>query len=168
MSGRLIAGLCAALAGAAATDCHPPAQTSASVAAPDSLKGVVSVTGTGFEQRLVLRSQGDNVTSLSAAAADSAALSRLGGVEVLAIGQRNGNQFRVERFTALSVAGSPVVDGVLRDDGGTLMLETTQGRVALGNPPAALRRLVAARVWIGGPLDRGPNTYGVISPPPGY
>ena len=99
--------------------------------------------------------------------ADSAALTRLGGVEVLAIGQRNENQFRVERFTALSVGGAPVVDGVLRNENGTLLLETTQGRVVLGNPPAALRRLVAARVWIGGPLDRGPNTYGVIAPPPG-
>ena len=158
-------GLCAALMVAVTTDCHPPAQTSASVAAPDSLKGIVSVTGTGFEQKLVLRSPGDNVTLLSAASADSAALSRLGGVEVLAIGQRSENQFRVERFTALSVAGSPVVDGVLRDDNGKLMLETTQGRVVLGNPPAELRKLVAARVWIGGPLDRGPNTYGVIAPP---
>ena len=168
MSGRLIAGLCAALAGAAMTDCHPPAQSSASLAAPDSLKGIVSVTGTGFEQRLVLRSQGNHVTALSAAAEDSAALSRLGGVEVLAVGQRSENQFRVERFTALSVAGAPVVDGILRDDNGTLMLETTRGRIVLGNPPAALRSLVAARVWIGGALDRGPNTYGVIAPPRAY
>jgi hypothetical protein len=168
VTGRLTAWLFVAMAGAAATDCHPPAQTSASAAAPDSIKGIVSVTGTGFEQRVVLRSQGDNVTLLSAATADSAALSRLGGVEVLAIGQRSGNELRVERFTAISVAGAPVVDGVLRDDNGKLMLETTQGRVQLGNPPAALRNLVAARVWIGGPLDRGPNTYGVIAPPPAY
>jgi hypothetical protein len=35
-------------------------------------------------------------------------------------------------------------------------------RVRLGNPPAALRDLVGARVWITGPTETGPNPYGVI------
>jgi len=34
----------------------------------------------------------------------------------------------------------------------------------LGNPPAGLRALIGARVWIGGSLNTGPNTYGVIVP----
>jgi hypothetical protein len=131
--------------------------------APDSLTGIISIAGTGFEQQLVLRS-GNNATVLSAAGPDSAALSRLGGIEVLVVGNRSTRVFQVKRFAVLSVAGSPVVDGVLNNEGGGLVLETSSGRMRLGNPPAALRGMIGARVWIGGPLDRGPNTYGVIVP----
>ena len=148
-----------------AMSCHRPAQTSSSAVAPDSLTGIVSITGTGFEQRVVLRS-GNTTTYLSTATADSAALSRLGGVEVLLVGERAPTLFRVKRFTAVSVNGSPVADGVLKNDGGRLMLETSHGTIPLGNPPVALRSMVAARVWIGGPLDRGPNFFGLIIPPP--
>jgi hypothetical protein len=148
----------------AAISCHPPARNSSAETAPDSLTGTVSITGTSFEQQLVLRS-GDSVIYLSAAAADSAALSRMGGVEVVVRGKRTANSFRVERFAALRVAGSPVADGVIRNDGGKLLLETGQGRIPLGNPPDALRGMVGARVWIGGPLDSGPNVYGLIVPP---
>ncbi|HEX9129277.1 MAG TPA: hypothetical protein VF850_08960 [Gemmatimonadaceae bacterium] len=147
----------------AATACHHTPRTSAAAIEPDSLRGIVSVTGTAFEQRLVLRS-GNGATPLSAATSDSAALSRLGGVEVLVVGRRGPDFVRVEHFTALKVAGSPVVDGVLRNDGGRLVLETTHGTILLGNPPSVLRDMIGARVWIGGPLDTGPNTYGVIVP----
>jgi hypothetical protein len=145
-----------------ATACHHAPRTSAAIE-PDSLRGIVSVTGTAFEQRLVLRA-GNNATPLSASPSDSAALARMGGVEVLVIGTRSPNFFRVEHFTALNVAGSPVVDGVLRNDSGRLALETTRGTILLGNPPTALRNMIGARIWIGGPLDRGPNSYGVIVP----
>lgn len=141
--------------------CHYAPATSSAAIEADSLTGIVSVTGTAFEQHLVLRS-GNSATSLSAATSDSAALSRLGGVEVLVIGRRTPNLFRVARFTAVNVAGSPVVDGFVRNDGGRLVLETTRGPIPLGNPPTALRGMIGARIWIGGPLDTGPNTYGVI------
>jgi hypothetical protein len=131
---------------------------------PDSLTGIVSVTGTSFEHQLVLRS-GATATLLSAAAPDSAGLARLGGVELLVVGRKAGNHFRVEHFTALSVAGSPVVDGVVRNYGDRVVLETVRGPLPLGNPPAGLRALTGARVWIGGPLKSGPNTFGVIVPP---
>jgi hypothetical protein len=148
-----------------AMSCQRPRHTSTSGAAADSLTGIVSITGTGFEQRIVLRS-GDEVTYLSAATPDSAALSRVGGLEVRVTGRRDPDRFRVEHFTALSVAGAPVTDGILRSDGGRLVLDTGRGRIPLGNPPAALRKLVDARVWVSGPLDRGPNSYGLIVPPP--
>lgn len=146
-----------------AMGCHHAPRTSTPAIEPDSLAGVVSVTGTAFEQRLVLRS-GDRATPLSAGAADSAALSRMGGVEVLVIGKRTPSVFRIERFVALNVAGSPVVDGFVRYDGGRLALETRNGRIPLGNPPVTLRGMIGARVWISGPLDTGPNSYGVIVP----
>jgi hypothetical protein len=148
---------------AVAIGCHHAARATSDTIEPDSLTGIVSVTGTAFEQRLVLRF-GESATPLSAATPDSVALSRLGGVEVAVIGRRTSKHFRVERFTALKVVGSPVVDGFLRNDGGQLVVETAHGSIPLGNPPTALRTMIGARIWIGGPLDTGPNTYGVIVP----
>jgi hypothetical protein len=147
----------------AALGCHHPTPKPSVAIEADSLWGIVSITGTSFEQQLVLRS-GTTATLLSAAASDSAALSRLGGVEVLVVGRKDGNRFRVEHLTALSVAGSPVVDGIVRNYGDRLVLETARGPLPLGNPPSGLRALNGARVWIGGPLNTGPNTFGVIIP----
>ena len=158
----MVAGIVAPLM-MVAMGCHHASRTSSAAIEPDSLTGIVAVTGTAFEQHLVLRS-GDSATRLSAAITDSAAMSRMGGVEVLVIGRRAPNLFRVERFTAVNVAGSPVVDGFVRLDGSRLVLETTHGPIPLGNPPSALRGMIGARIWIGGPLDKGPNTYGVIVP----
>ena len=141
----------------------PAKSTSSSTTASDSVIGIVAITGTAFEKQLVLRS-GNNTINLSAAATDSAALSRMGDVEVLVTGKRGPRKFEVSRFKALRVGGNPVVDGVLRDDGGRLSLETAGGRIPLGNPPSALRQMIGARIWIGGSLDRGPNVYGVIVP----
>jgi hypothetical protein len=129
------------------------------------LHGIVSITGTSFDQRVELQA-GGRTTRLFATPADSAALTRLGGVEVAVRGAVDDRTMRVTSFTALTVSGAPVVDGVIRVDGSTVALETTNGRVTLGNPPDALRRLVGARVWVSGPIDRGPNSYGIIVPPP--
>ena len=159
----MVAATLASLLMTVAMGCHPHSRTSAAAFEPDSIGGIVSVTGTAFEQHLVLRS-GNHVTPLSAAASDSAALTRLGGAEILVVGRRAPDLFRVEQFTAVKVAGSPVVDGFVRNDGGRVLLETTRGQVPLGNPPSALRSMIGARVWIGGPLDTGPNSYGVIVP----
>jgi hypothetical protein len=148
---------------AMALGCHHPAPKRSVAIGADSLTGIVSITGTSFERQLVLRA-GSTTAFLSAAAPDSAALSRLGGVEVMVVGRLAGNHFRVEHFTALSVAGSPVVDGIVRNYGDRIVLETTRGPVPLGNPPAGLRALNGARVWIGGPFTTGPNSYGVIVP----
>jgi hypothetical protein len=158
----MLLGILAPLMTAALGCTHPAPKPSVAIEA-DSLTGIVSITGTSFEQQLVLRS-GNTATLLSAAPSDSAALSRLGGVEVLIVGRRDRNHLSVEHFTALSVAGVPVVDGVVRNYGDRIVLETTRGPLPLGNPPAGLRALTGARVWIGGPLNTGPNTYGMIVP----
>jgi hypothetical protein len=143
----------------------PAKSTSPSRTASDSAVGIIAITGTAFEKQLVLRS-GNNTINLSTAASDSAALSRMGDVEVLVTGKQGPRKFEVSRFKALRVGGNPVVDGVLRDDGGRLSLMTAGGRIPLGNPPSALRQMIGARIWIGGPLDKGPNVYGVIVPAP--
>ena len=164
MIGRALLIVTTASIVAATADCHHAPRTTSVAIAPDSIRGIVSITGTGFEKAIMLRS-GASTIRLAPNAADSAGLSRLGGVDVLVVGTREPSQFRVSWYRAMTVAGAPVVDGVLRAEGSNLFLETPTGRVALGNPPAPLRNLIGARIWIGGALDNGPNTYGVITPP---
>ena len=144
---------------------HTHTAALADAANADSLAGVVSVTGTGFDQRLVLR-VGTSTTALVATSADSASLTRVGGAEVVVFGQTVENAFHVASFAVRSVDGAPVADGTLQRASGRLVLRVPLGELALGNPPAALDSLVGARVWIGGPLATGPNVYGIISPAP--
>jgi len=143
--------------------CSPVRNSSAAVA-PDSVTGTVAVTGTPFEQQIVLQQENGRPVRLSVTTSDSSALARMTGVEVRMIGKRNGDLLEVEKFAAVRVAGSPVVDGVLRNEGGRLLLHTADGPIPLGNPPDALRGMIGARVWVGGPLDKGPNSYGLIVP----
>jgi len=126
--------------------------------------GIVSVTGTAFEQRLVLQT-GSGPLRLHAAARDSAALVHVQGTDVSVRGTDEPNALRVETFTVIRVGRDSALDGYIRRDGGRLVLETTNGAFELGNPPSGLRQLVGARVWVQGPLATGPNAYGVIIPP---
>jgi len=89
---------------------------------------------------------------------------RLSGVTVEARGAVSDRGMQVTSFTALNVAGAPVVDGVVRVDGTAVSLETAKGSVRLGNPPDVLRRMAGARIWVSGPIETGPNSYGVIVP----
>lgn len=154
--------LCALAAGAACH--HRRAEHAVPPTAPDSLRGTVSVTGSSLEQRLVLRS-GELAVYLRASPADSAALERIAGVQVLVRGKADSTVFCVTDFTVVLVDAAPALDGVLRNDGGQLILETRTRRVVLGNPPVALRSLVGARVWITGAAATGPLVYGIISRP---
>lgn len=148
---------------AVTTDCHRAVRTDPEAVAPDSLRGIVSITGTSFEQSVILRTNTGTI-ALGVSAADSAALTRMGGIDVMVLGIRDHNRFQTTSFRAMTVSGAPVVDGIVRDDNGKLSIETADGRIALGNPPAPLRNLVGARVWIGGPLATGPNQFGLIAP----
>jgi hypothetical protein len=113
--------------------------------------------------RVVLRRAAAPTLKLSGAS--TTALRRLSGVEVVVRGRaQTGSEFAVSGFTVRSVDGQPALDGVLRRDGDSLVLVTPGGTVRLGNPPAPLTKLVGARIWITGPLETGPNPYGVIEP----
>lgn len=165
MRASIVAGIVGPLM-TVAMGCHNAPRTPPVAIEPDTVAGVVSITGTAFEQRIVLRANGQVIIPLLATTSDSAALSRMGGVQVDVVGRWGPNlSFRVESFTAEFVERTPVVDGFVRKQGDRLVLETTHGTIPLGNPPTALRSMIGARVWIGGPLDKGPNTYGVIVPP---
>lgn len=132
--------------------------------ARDSVRGIVSITGTSFQKTIMLRTTAGSV-GLSAAAADSVSLSRLGGIEVLVEGSRTAAHFRVERFKAVTVEGRPVLDGIIRVEGAQLFLDHDGKRTLIGNPPTVLCSMPGARVWIEGSLTTGPNTFGIIRPP---
>lgn len=155
------------LTGAAGSACHRRAHSSvvAPAAQQDSLVGIVSVTGTSFQQHLVLRVD-DDAHPLAATSADSAALSRLGGTNIVVRGTQGPNAFTVATFEVRSVSGEAVADGVLLREDDRFVLQTQSGRLAIGNPPAAFGALIGARIWVAGPLDTGPNSYGVIAPAP--
>lgn len=75
-----------------------------------------------------------------------------------------GGELRVRDFTVLSADGQAAVDGVLEHEGSGVYLRTASGRVLLGNPPSDFHGLIGARVWLTGSLERGPNTFGIITP----
>lgn len=126
--------------------------------------GIVSVTGTTFEQHLVLET-GNGSLRLHPSAADSAALVNVQGAEVSVRGSDEMNALRVQSFTVTRVGRDSVIDGIVRRDGDRLVIENSNGRHTLGNPPSALWQLVGGRVWIAGPLATGPNSFGVIARP---
>ena len=158
---RIRIGLAAFVLGAA---CHRNNAAQEPAASGSVIHGIVSVTGTSFEQQIVLEAPNRHTRLIPANGADSAALVRLGGVEIAARGTIERNALRVASFTALSASGAPVVDGIVRIDGRSVALETSTGRVTLGNPPSALLQMNGARVWVSGPIDKGPNSYGIIVP----
>jgi hypothetical protein len=133
-------------------------------AARDSLAGIVSITGTSFEQHLVLIDS-EGTRGLVAGREDSSALMRVGGAEVVVYGVKHADGFVVAAFRVSAIGGAAVVDGVLVRDGSRFALETRTDKLALGNSPAGFDSLIGARLWIGGQLETGPYVYGVITPP---
>lgn len=130
----------------------------------DSIAGAVAVTGTASEQQIVLRTVGGVVRLQAATALDSTALVHLSGVEIVAHGTAVGAFFRVSDLTARRVDGQPVRDGVLRRVGSGLVLDTKTETLAIEKPPSVFWSMVGARIWIGGSLQTGPTTFGVIVP----
>ena len=124
--------------------------------------GVVTI-GQGADARLMLQT-GKGSLHLLTTRRDSLALERVDGDEIAARVVEEQGGLRLERFTVLLVDGQPVLDGIVRADGSRFMLETSKGRVRLGNPPDAFKALVGARVWVAGAAETGPNRYGVIVP----
>ena len=160
LSASALVGASAALLTAA---CHRPPATP-----PDALRGIVKTVGTARVSELVLqRTTPDNaLVSLRAAAPDAAALARVAGTVVAVRGEfRGADTLIVSSFRVVEVDGQQVIDGVVRQENAHLSVcPPSSACVALGNPPDALRTLVGARVWFGGPPATGPNTFGVIAP----
>ncbi len=126
---------------------------------------MVDIVGSEPGTWVVLRLDGGSrdVTLLG----DDVLLRRLAGLEVAVWGaaERPGS-FRVTRLAVRSADGVPAVDGVLvRSEQGVALLTDGGRLLPVPHLPGTLRGRVGARVWLSGPLDRAPNSFGVIADP---
>lgn len=170
----LVAAACAVGASA----CHhraPAAPLAAGPAAVDSVRGTVQRAGSDPRAQWVVEASGGMVCVLSAGA--DVPLDALDGLEAALWGARTDGaatmvpgaqcMLAVTRFAVRAVHGIGAVDGVLRADGASFVLERASGaRDALRDVPPRLSAQVGARIFWAGPLDRAPQAYGVLVPAP--
>ena len=127
------------------------------------VRGMITVVGNAPVSQVQIRDA--NGVSHTLGGPDLPSLRRVAGLEVALRGTPSpGNELAVRSFTVLSAEGQAALDGVLEHEASTLYLRTASRRVPLGNPPADLHGLVGARVWLTGSPERGPNTFGIITP----
>jgi hypothetical protein len=131
--------------------------------AADTARGIVAVLGTSLDSRVVVRADG-GARSVTLVGAQARAIGAMSGADVWVTGTRDQNgRITVSRFTVRSVDGAPALDGTLIARGAQLLLVTRDGKQhAIDAAPPALREHVGARVWVTGPLDKGPVIFGVI------
>jgi len=146
---------------------RPPARPAGSPSPSESgvtqLRGTITVVGNAPVTQVQLRAASGGNRTLTGPELPS--LRRIAGLEVAVSGAPSpGGELVVRDFTVLSADGQPALDGVLEHEGNTLYLRTASRRVPLGNPPADFHSLVGARVWLTGSPERGPNTFGIITP----
>ncbi|MBC7788590.1 MAG: hypothetical protein H7Z74_01480 [Anaerolineae bacterium] len=138
----------------------------------DTVSGTVKLLGAASSAQLTLIPVGGG-GSIALTGQSVAALERTNGAEIWVSGKMSTGPGRplaarrmdVERFVVRSVDGAPVTDGVLVAQGDAIILVASDGkRHQLVTPPQALRSNVGARVWIAGPIDREPSSFGIIKP----
>lgn len=143
----------------------PAAAGADAPAAADSLRGTVAVVGSypGTSVALLMDG-GRRAVTLEG---ERPLLDRLAGLEVAVWGSlvRPG-VFRVERVAVRASGGVAAVDGIVAREGAGWVLVTADGRrLAIPRLPEALRGMAGARIWLAGPLDRAPDSFGVIRDP---
>ena len=146
---------------------RPPARQPASPPPSErgvtELRGTITVVGNAPVTQVQLRAASGGNRTLTGPELPS--LRRIAGLEVALSGYPSpAGEIMVRDFTVLSADGQPALDGVLEHEGNTLYLRTASRRVRLGNPPADFHSLVGARVWLTGSPERGPNSFGIITP----
>jgi hypothetical protein len=142
----------------------------------DSVRGVISIVGTG-EQSVIVLAPADGSASLVLDGAVRRAMRAASGLTVVVAGPRGAVRatpgapvpmatMTVEWFRVRAVDGVPALDGTLLERDGLYFLEMDGGRRAVISAlPEPLRRQVGGWVYIAGPLDVAPVAYGVLVPP---
>jgi hypothetical protein len=142
----------------------PPA---AAAVAADTLRGTLEVVGSAPATSLALLLDGG--ARAVALQGERPLLDGLSGLEVAVWGAliRPG-VFQVDRVAVRASGGVAAVDGVLLREGAGWVVATGDGRrLPVPHLPATLRAMEGARIWLAGPLDRPPDSFGIIAPPPG-
>jgi hypothetical protein len=140
----------------------------APIAGADTAAGVVSLLGTAASPRIVVQTS----TGPIGVEGDLAqTLRRLEGMEVWVQGPLSTamgrvippRQITVQRFEVRGIGGVPAIDGVLREEAGTLVIVSAGGeRTRLATPPVGLRELVGRRIWVTRAQDGAVASFGAI------
>jgi hypothetical protein len=134
---------------------------------------------------MVMETGSDPVTSLLLVAAGNRERVALGGsalplirravgLEIMVEGRLTAQRapvtpagapiFNVERFVVRAADGIAAHDGIVTVDGESYGLKTADGKThRVPHMPDALRAKRGARVFLAGPLDRAPSSYGIIA-----
>jgi hypothetical protein len=141
--------------------------------AADTLRGIIVESGPAPKTMLLLRPPTGESSVLRGR--EIALLRRVVGLDVMVEGRNTGERdatasprgaavFNVERFQVRGADGIAAHDGIVRVEGDLYWLSLQDGRkLAVRNLPAALRALPGARVFLAGPLDHPPASYGIIA-----
>lgn len=129
--------------------------------AADTARGVIAITGAEPITGVSLRTP-DGVVSLTGPAAET--LRQASGVEVQVAGALEADgALRVESYRVRSVDGVAAADGILELDRDAAVLVTPDGgRIRFAPAPERLRALEGRRVWIAGPPDGEPRSWGLL------
>ncbi len=149
----------------------------AAASAADSVRGVLTLVGNEPVTVLFMASPTGGGAGVALAGAQTEMLRRVVGLDIVAMGRRTGRlvtgaaaqgvaEFVVSEFQVRSADGVPAHDGVVLSTNGVFRLRLADGaEQPTPQLPQALRRLAGARVWLAGPLNAAPQSYGVIRDP---
>jgi hypothetical protein len=145
----------------------PPAGSASSDPAPaaaaDTVRGTVEEVGSEPGTWMVLRTAGGPVIRLNG---ERPLLRAVVGLEVMVRGTPGAGGFAVREVHVRASNGVPAVDGVLdRREGGYVLVTKDRGTLPIPHLPEALRGMIGGRVWLAGPLDRPPDSSGVLTEP---
>lgn len=142
--------------------------------APDTVRGIVSVRGSEPLTTVIVTPIGFPSDPVAPRGADLALLRGVAGLDVVLAGRRTGDRvldagpggavaFDLERFLVRAADGQPARDGVLGEDAGRYHLIAADGtRTPIVALPPALQSQVGARIYLVGPPDAAPVSYGII------
>lgn len=140
-----------------------PATPAATPPTTDSVRGIVSVTGTSFEKHVMIAGGNRRVEITGSIAS---LIGHVAGAEVSVVGTISGTSLEASSFMVRSVDGQPAIDGKLKTEGGVLYIVTANGtRTRIVAPPPPLQGHDGDRVWITGDPAKGIASFGFIDPP---
>lgn len=129
-------------------------------AAADTVAGIVAEVGSIPVTSIVVRPVNGGPVTLRGALARE--IGRAAGAEVRVIGRRTAEGLDAREYLVRTVDGEPALDGILAAEGNALVLVTPTGRIPVPRPPAALRGMIGARVWLVGVPGGSVTSYGVL------
>lgn len=142
----------------------PKSPPPAAASSMDSVRGIVSVTGTSFDRHVMIAAGGNRRVEITGSLVRL--IGHVAGADVSASGKTDGRNFDASSFVVRSVDGQPAIDGTLKTEGGALYIVTANGtRTRITAPPPPLQGQDGARVWITGDPSKGVSAFGFIDPP---